>query len=389
MTNLREKILDYIVKIQKKETKENVPIVTKKLLYEISKYSSKKECIYHLEINNMKLRKSSEYLVTYICSVCEVETSVGTTQILRKIRNGVLPKCLSCLRSGHDFSNKKKEEDIDGEKQKQLQIECKPEKKDKEEIHQQSIQEFEEKYNDLFQNAYFLSHLTEDDYNRIRKNIISFGNGKYTDLNNYDFWSIYKVNNQMRFSSVIYDKITKNIFKADQPIIKCDNCTKSWRCKSLEKFKNDYKLLCPECKLCNRTFKLRPTKNINNDIIMYQSKLELKFIHWCNNNNFVVTNGPNIPYHFLPENENTNGKSRVYKVDFQINNYLIEIKDFHIWHRNQVKSGLWQCKLDAVNTYITDNKLQKYFFITPQNWNQQIKELLLVLQTYENNLDKI
>lgn len=314
MTNLREKILDYIVKIQNKETKENVPIITKKLLY--------KDGIYHLEINNIKIRKTSEYLVNYICSGCEVETSVGTTQFLRKIRNGVLPKCLGCL-------------SIIQPMQTPLQ---------KKEIHQQSIQEFEENYNGFLRNAYFLSHLTEEDFERIRNNIISFGNGKYTDLDNYEFWSIYKVNNQMRFSSVIYDKKNNCIFKADQPIIKCDNCSNSWRCKSLEKFKNDYKLICPECKLCNRTFKIYTITNINNENIMYQSKLELKFIRWCNNNNILVKNG-------------------LGKVDFQINDYLIEIKGL-IWHKE-------------------DYKPQKnYFFITPQNWNQQI----LLLQ---KNLDKI
>jgi len=49
------------VKIQNKETKENVPIITKKLLHENG--------IYNLEINNIKLRKSSEFLITYICSI--------------------------------------------------------------------------------------------------------------------------------------------------------------------------------------------------------------------------------------------------------------------------------------------------------------------------------
>lgn len=313
MTNLRENIVECIVKIQNKETKENVPIITKKLLHETG------TGIYHLEINNIKLRKSSEFLITYICSICKVETSVGTTQILRKIRNGVLPKCLSCSLTIPTLQKQSKE---------------------KVEIRQQSIQEFDKNYNNFLKNAYFLSHLTEDDFERIRKNIISFGNGKYTDLNNYEFWSIYKVNNnQLCFSSVIYDKITKNIFKTDQPIIKCDNCLKPWRCKSLEKFKNNYKLLCPECKLCNRTFKIHSIQNINNEIIIYQSKLELKFIHWCNNNNFVVRNGENY--------------------EFKINDYFIEISK----------------KQRHIDT-------EKHFCITPQNWNQQIFLL-------QKNLDKI
>ena len=127
VTNLREKIVDYIVKIQNKETKENVPIITKKLLHENG--------IYNLEINNIKLRKSSDFLITYICSICEVETSVGSTQILRKIRNGVLPKCFSCC---------------------SLTIPLQKQSKEKVEIHQQSIKEFDKNYNNYLKNAYFL-----------------------------------------------------------------------------------------------------------------------------------------------------------------------------------------------------------------------------------------
>jgi len=82
----------------------------------------------------------------------------------------------------------------------------------------------------------------------------------------------------------------------------------------------------------------------------------------------VVNNGPNVDYVF-------HNKERKYKVDFQIDNILIEIKDFHIWHRNQVESGLWDEKVKAVNQFILDNKLRKYYFITPNNWNQMIKEL--------------
>jgi len=187
-------------------------------------------------------------------------------------------------------------------------------------------------------------------------------------LNDYEYWPVYKVNNQMKFSHVLYNNKNDTIFKADQPILKCDSCEGVWRAKTLDQFKNDYKILCKDCTLCNRTFKLRPMKNINNQIIMYQSKLELKFIEWCAAQNVLVTNGPNIEYVF-------NEKSHKYKVDFKVGNCLVEIKDFHIWHRNQVESGKWQAKEDAAEKYITDNELLRYYFITPKNWNQMIREL--------------
>ena len=314
-------------------------------------------------INDIKIRKTCEYIVTYICNECKRENTVGTTQILRKLRRETA-RCSGCSLREHNINpdhNKEKIVNMNTNSNTNTNTNT------KEEIHQQSITEFEN-YDELYQQSYFSSHLTEEDYQRIRKNIISFGNGTYTDVENYEFWSVYKVNNQMRFSSVLYDKKYSCIFKANQPIMKCDNCEKHWRCKSIESFKNDYKILCSDCKFCNRTFKIRPTKNIANQTILYQSKLEWKFIEWCNHHQYIVVNGPMIDYTF-------HGKARKYRVDFQIGDLLIEIKDYHVWHKNQVESGVWNSKLKAVNKYIEEKGLRKYIFVTPQNWNQQIKEM--------------
>jgi len=347
---MRQDILNSIIEIKEKKSGNIIPVIKKELTFEASKYSSTKETIWYVFINDIKIKKTSEYLISYKCLTCNQVNTVATTQFLRKIRQ-CKTKCYQCNITDLNTNEPRK---------KLVKISLI-------DYHLESIKEFEN-YPDQYTNSYLLSHLTEQDYNKLLKNIISFGNGKYTDIINYEFWSIYKVNNQMKFTSVIYDKINNIIFKANQPIVKCDNCEKNWRCKSLEGFKNCYKILCQECKLCNRTFKIRPIKNINNDIIVYQSKLELKFIEFCNNNNIVVLNGPNIEYSF-------NNKIRKYRVDFLINNILIEIKDFHIWHKNQVASGLWDIKLNTVNEYVRINNLKTYLFITPQNWIEKCNEI--------------
>lgn len=351
---MRQQILDSVIELKEKNSETLIPILKKELKFESSKYSSTKENIWHLFINDIRINKKSTYLISYKCLHCDKLTTVSTTQFLRKIRQ-CKSKCYICSTialNNTDFPSKVK---ID---KKELSLI---------DFYNQSTLEFES-YPDQYTNSYLLSHLSLQDYERIKKNIISFGNGKYYDIQNYDFWPIYKVNNQMKFSSVMYDKNNDVIFKAHQPIIKCDNCEKNWRCKSIESFKNCYKILCQDCKLCNRTFKIRPMRNINNKVIIYQSKLELKFIDWCKSNNIVVDNGPTIEYIF-------NGKKGKYRVDFQINDILIEIKDFHIWHRNQVDSGLWDKKVETLNKYITENNLKKYFFMTPHNWNQMLSEL--------------
>ena len=361
---IRNKILDSLTELRNKSDNTIRPIVTKTLKFESSMYSSTKENIWHVFINDKKIKKSSEYVFTYMCLTCEKPNSCASTQFLRKIRQGKA----QCFQCNNVALNSKEKVRKDYPKTKPV--------KTLRQIFEESKTEFET-YPDQYRNSYLLSHLSIDDYNRIRPKIQSFGNGKYIDLKDYEFWPIYKVNNQMKFSHVLYNPDNDTIFKADQPILKCDNCENTWRAKTLEQFKNDFKTLCPDCKLCNRTFKLRPTKNINNQIVMYQSKLEMKFIEWCASMNIVVTNGPSVEYVF-------NEKSRKYRVDFQIGDCLIEIKDFHIWHRNQVESGLWQTKVDAVEKYIAEKGLSKYYFITPKNWNQMISELRIYLNKAEN-----
>jgi hypothetical protein len=354
---VRKNILDSITEIKNKDDNATINIETKALAFETSKFSSVKNNIWHVYINGIKIIKKTNFIFYYKCLNCQNINSCGSTQILRKIRQ-CKGQCFQC----NNINLNSKKHPIKT-KEEIMQTTLK-------EIYENSKKEFEN-YPEQYKNSYFLSHLSENDYNRIKPNIISFCNGNMKYIENYDYWPIYKVNNQMKFSYVIYDKKTNTIFKAHQPIIKCDNCEKEWRCKSLEGFKNCYKILCPDCKLCNRTFKIRPIKNINNDIITYQSKLELKFINWCASNLLIVKNGPSIDYIF-------NNKKHKYRVDFQIKNILIEIKDFHIWHKNQVDSGLWDEKLNTVNQYINnnENEFKKYFFITPNNWTQMIKEIL-------------
>jgi hypothetical protein len=362
--NIRDQILESITRFTSKENKIDIPIIKKELKFEASKYSSTKDQIYHIIINDIKLKKNSDYLVSYKCLLCGLENTVSTTQFLRKIRN-CKKGCYSCC----NISSY-----IKPIVTKQPVVIKQPiiTKKTFIEKHDDSINLFHT-FPDQYKNSYLLSHLTEEDYNRISRNLISLCNGKLTDFNSYEFWSIYKVNNQMNFSSVMYDKVNNIIFRVDQPILRCDNCGNNWRCKSLNIFKNAYKILCSTCKLSNKTFKIRNTKNINGDIIIYQSKLELKFIEWCKNNNIVLHNGPNIEY-------SINEKIHKYRVDFMINNILIEIKDFHIWHKIQVENGVWQKKEDAANKYIKDNGLHTYMFITPKNWDEKCKEIIKLIK---------
>jgi hypothetical protein len=79
-------------------------------------------------------------------------------------------------------------------------------------------------------------------------------------------------------------------------------------------------------------------------------------------------NGPMIPYVFQ-------GIVRKYKVDFMINDLLIEIKDNHIWYRNDIKSGKNEAKINAVKEEIQKGNYKEYYLITPDIWVNTLKTI--------------
>jgi hypothetical protein len=171
---MREQILESIIELKNKKTNDIIPIIKKELKFECSKYSSVKTDIWHVFINDNKLMKTSEYIISYKCLSCEKINSVGTTQFLRKIRQ-CKAQCYQCniikLNSlPHSFNENKKKE---------------LESKSLKEYYEESKIEFES-YPDQYRNSYQLSHLDIDDYNRLKPKIISLGNGKYNNMDNYE-----------------------------------------------------------------------------------------------------------------------------------------------------------------------------------------------------------
>ena len=359
----RLKILNNILEIRKDDATP-IEIKSIKLEFSCNKYSSKKNSIYHITLNDKHLSKRDALNIKYKCVTCDAIHIVGTTQFLRKIGKCSY-RCSNCV--GTVGTNGTINAPI-----VPLPLPL-PLPSSLKEQKEESDRVFDE-CDDDFKDAYYTYHLTNEDYKRISKNIVSLQNGKYK-IEHLDFWPVFKTNNQMLFSSVFYDDSNNLIIKANQPIMRCDNCGNDWRAKTLEKYKNCHKIMCSSCSLCNKTFRIRTTKNSVNEIILYQSKMELNFINWCNNNAIIVKNGPVLPYVFQ-------GIERKYKVDFLIkcdasNNgdVLIEIKDNHVWYRNDIKSGKHDAKLKAVKTAIEKGDYKEYYLITPDIWVNTLKTI--------------
>ena len=71
-----------------------------------------------------------------------------------------------------------------------------------------------------------------------------------------------------------------------------------------------------------------------------------KLIVFCNDNDIVVQNGDVVHYTW-------HGKELKYIIDFKLpqQKLLLELKDNHVWHREQVKSGKYGCKVAAARAW--------------------------------------
>lgn len=354
----RKKFINSIISIY--DNDNNIITYDKiEIYFSSNKYSSKKNSIWHLDLvkdnSHQHLNKRLKYKITYECNFCKNKNIIGVTQLLRKL-NKLSIRCHNCSVVLNNSSSKKS-----------LKL------SNKEKI-EESLKQFNE-LDDDFKDNYFSYHLTNEEFDRMKKNIISFQNGKIMMNDNITFIPIIKCNNQMCFTSMMYDIKNDILFKANQPILKCQSCNIEWRAKSLEKHKNKYIIKCKDCSFVSNTFKIRNHTNINKESINYQSKLELKFINFCNNNAILIRNGPKINYTF-------NNKSRRYIVDFEIliNNkkYMVEIKDNHIWHKEQINNGMWECKKNAAIELVNNNIYHGFYIIYPKNWMEITKKIKII-----------
>lgn len=229
--------------------------------------------------------------------------------------------------------------------------------------------------NDDFKNKYCKKHIMKDEFNILKKYINSFHNGKITNIDNFEYYPYIIIKNQFKFNPKLYDIINDEFIKPNYINYTCENCLNDFTNRDLYIQKNNIKRLCKSCRLCNYTFKIRHTNNYIGVNITYQSNLEYNFINYCNNNGIIVDDGPKIKY-------NWNNQTKTYYVDFYIKSLAlcIEIKDYHIWHREQLKNGKWHAKMKSITNKLISKDYSNYILIFPNNFNKQvylIKSLLL------------
>lgn len=398
LTNI-EILKNNIKKIEKKDKKtkeiiekwENEKLNKFNISTIIHKYSNTKVPLYRFfykededwkdgYIEKNIITRNNHYNITYKCINCDAIHNVSLNNILRKINNNII-NCIVCKEQEEE--KRKKQSEYMYSKYNNNSV-CKKEiilkKTLKDKLNEDQVK-FEE-YDTDFKENYYRRNMDINEFNYIRNKIISIENKKIKMSDDLIYYPTVSISNQTRFCPYLYSQERKSLNKLVNIEFKCEICNNVFISKDLHTHKNKIKVLCKDCKFTNSVYKLRTYNNLSNESIIYQSKFELKFIRYCNENKIYIINGPNIPYYNILTN-----KKCLYKVDFAIPklNLLVEIKDNHHWHREQINNGKWMSKMNGINTYLNQKNeykniiYEKFIVIFPKNY---VKECENILNSY-------
>lgn len=316
-----------------------------------SKYSNLNSGVYTLFLHDVRLNPK-EYKVKYKC-LCGYINTIHLVKFIKK-RTNKCPKCKESEEksSKHSFMLKNK-----------LYLPKVHKTTNIDEIIEESKEKFQLE-NKTFIDEYYTKNITIDEFNLIKDKIHSI-NGVNINDGEIKFEPFLMTNNQTKYSQYIIKDGNKILLSNVK--FMCDNCGEIFNTSRRIKTKvNNVKIMCSKCTFCNKTFKLRSYITSFNDRITYQSNLELNFINICEKNNIRILDGGLIPYTFKD-------KTHKYRIDFFLPEYniMVEIKDNHIWHKNQVKSGKWLAKESSAYDFCNKNDLT-YKII----FNNQLEEFI-------------
>jgi hypothetical protein len=370
---MEAKYIQSIVSIRDKKTQTNLSWKLLSIEKVFAKFSNTKTPIYKLIIDNKAISRNNSLVVKYKCLTCEVQQEISLNLFMRKV-NQEGSRCVSCrnLEDGKRekqslFMKENASNIIAGEYEK------KEKKKLKElslENHLQKSQEDWEIEDDDFKDSFFHIHLTGEDFKRIRSKIINIGNGKVCDLSGWSYEPCYRVFNQTKYTPMLVNMNANQVEKPLYISFICENCDCKFTHRDLETVKNKIKIFCKDCSFTNKTFRIRKMLLKNGESICWQSIFEKRFIEWCDSNNIAIKNGPNISYFFQE-------KRRTYRVDFELPQHrqLVEIKDNHCWHKEQVENGKFSAKEKSAIEWAKENGYT-YQVVFPKTLADFKKQLL-------------
>lgn len=127
---------------------------------------------------------------------------------------------------------------------------------------------------------YFKKELTIDEFERIKDKIVSIQH-KFT-VDDLEYIPIKQVGKTI--TSLFYDTKREVYEECTHIDCRCEQCLTTFTIQNLNELKNQYKILCNNCKRI-KTLQFGVYKNV-----IYKTKFEYKFIKLCLDNDIIIVN---------------------------------------------------------------------------------------------------
>jgi len=329
-----------ITKVFDKDTSEQLAEYDLLLTSHMS--SNTKIPVPRLITDNKSIGRNNSLCVEYCCFTCQTVNQVTVNLFLRRVSKG-RKGCPACRNNDEEKTEQHRVFMLEGG------IPTVKAKKWSDMSFNERFAESNAKYNDMddeFKQRYRLAHLDSDEFATIRCKIKAVGNNKIKDITGWEYFANYCCGNQTQFTPILVNRQKGIVEKPKYITWMCDECDNEFMGRDLEVQKNRLRILCQACTLCNKTFKIRHLTLANGKRLRWQSVPERRFIEWCEEYGLEIENGPIIQYTLA-------GKHHKYLVDFALPTLkrLVEIKDNHVWHQQQVAKGKFSAKNAATNEW--------------------------------------
>lgn len=339
-----------IQQIREKVAPAALPYKTLDIELVSAKFSNTKTPIYKLVIDGKPIGRNNSLIVKYKCLNCATCQEITLNLFTRKI-NKQSVYCALCKNEGDE---KRAQHAAFMRENWGCAAAPRPQKKGLTLEEHLALSESDWAADDgEFKEAYGLRHLSAAEFATVRGKITGINNKKITDLTQWEYVEHYRVFNQTRYTPMLINRTTALVEKPLYVSFNCDNCGAEHTHRDLEVVKNKIRVLCRDCTLTNRTFRLRRLYLADGSAVIWQSVPERRFIEWCQESGIKIKNGPRLRYTF-------NGAEHEYRVDFELPDLgmLIEIKDNHCWHKQQVETGKHGAKEAAAKAWCATNNYE-------------------------------
>ena len=317
--HISETILSHINWLASKTDMNN------RLLYNIDEIKLQKEAenFYHLVIKDEVIKRKNKFIVSFNCITCGRENIIALNNLISKINRNI-QACPSCINNFANMANK-------------------------------IIQDknaFEEQ-DESIQKKYMAKILKTEDYKRLSNCIVSFQNDKFKNMHDMIYVPYFRTSQNMTsFENVFYDRTRDVIEKAINFTCRCNHCEVLFSCKNLHVYRSQPTILC---KACNTTFSTKKTKTEAS--VCFRTKMQHKFIKYCNNKKISIQNGPSVSFR-KSDGEQTTSNIAFYLPDL---NTLVDV------YGNKEYTDNNSTQLNAIHEYARQNNMI-YDVINPKNY---------------------